>query len=175
MRPDLSAWSKAIGNGYAIAAVVGADSLREAASRVFLTGSFWTGAVAMAAAIATISMMRTTNAFHDMTIAGERFRTGIMAQIGALRHGTADYSGPVTMPYVTFGGDVDHGIAATFSRICLREGLYLHPRHNWFLSAAHDDDVIASALAATAVAFTEIDPLLGQSASRPTIEEGSRS
>jgi glutamate-1-semialdehyde 2,1-aminomutase len=175
VRPDLSAWSKAIGNGYAIAAVVGADSLREAASRVFLTGSFWTGAVAMAAAIATIETMRTTSAHRDMVAAGERFRAGITAQIGGLTYGTAHYSGPVTMPYVTFGGDGDHAIASTFSRICLREGLYLHPRHNWFLSAAHDDDVIDRALAATAVAFGEIDPLLDQSATRPTIEEGSRS
>jgi glutamate-1-semialdehyde 2,1-aminomutase len=173
VRPDLSAWSKAIGNGYAIAAVVGSDSLRDAASRVFLTGSFWTGAVAMAAAIATITTMRTTTAFGDMTAAGERLRVGITAQIGELAHGTAAYSGPVTMPYVTFGGDVDHYIASAFSRVCLREGLFLHPRHNWFLSAAHDDDVIDRALAATAVAFAEIDPLLDRSPTRTTTEERS--
>jgi glutamate-1-semialdehyde 2,1-aminomutase len=173
VRPDLSAWSKAIGNGYAIAAVVGIDSLRDAASRVFLTGSFWTGAVAMAAAIATITTMRTTSAFADMTAAGERLRAGITAQIGELAHGTAAYSGPVTMPYVTFGGDDDHAIVSAFSRVCLREGLFLHPRHNWFLSAAHDDDVIDRALSATAVAFSEIDPLLDQSSAPATTEERS--
>ena len=117
----------------------------------------------MAAAIATITTMRTTSAFADMTAAGERFRAGITAQIGELAHGTASYSGPVTMPYVTFGGDDDHAIVSAFSRVCLREGLFLHPRHNWFLSAAHDDDVIDRALSATAVAFSEIDPLLDQS------------
>ncbi len=171
VRPDLSAWSKAIGNGHAIAAVVGADSLRDAASRVFLTGSFWTGAVAMAAAIATIDTLRTTSAHRDMVAAGERLRTGIEAQIQALTHGTARYSGPVVMPYVTFDGDVDHSIATSFSRVCLREGLYLHPRHNWFLSAAHDDSVVDSALAATAVAFEEIDPLLGEVDPSPSTEE----
>jgi glutamate-1-semialdehyde 2,1-aminomutase len=175
VNPDLSAWSKAIGNGYAIAAVVGTDSLRDAASRVFLTGSFWTGAVSMAAAIATIETMRTTSAYRDMVAAGERFRAGITGQIDALTHGSAHYSGPVTMPYVTFGGDVDHSIASTFSRICLREGLYLHPRHNWFLSAAHDDDVIDRALAATATAFGEIDSVLDHSVIRPSIEQESRS
>jgi glutamate-1-semialdehyde 2,1-aminomutase len=175
VNPDLSAWSKAIGNGYAIAAVVGADRLRAAASRVFLTGSFWTGAVAMAAAIATIETMRTTAAHQDMLAAGERFRAGITSQIGALTHGSAHYSGPVTMPYITFVGDVDHSIASTFARICLREGLYLHPRHNWFLSAAHHDDVIDRALAATATAFSEIDPLLDRSLTCPPIEEERRS
>lgn len=175
VKPDLSAWSKAIANGYAIAAVVGVDSLREAASRVFLTGSFWTGAVSMAAAIATIQAMRTTAAHQDMVTAGERFKTGVLAQIDALAHGSASYSGPVTMPYVVFDGDTDHQIASTFSRVCLREGLYLHPRHNWFLSAAHDDDVIDRALMATAIAFAEIDPLLDLSDVRTSTEEGIRS
>jgi glutamate-1-semialdehyde aminotransferase len=87
-------------------------------------------------------------------------------------HGTAAYSGPVTMPYVTFGDD-DHAIVSAFSRVCLREGLFLHPRHNWFLSAAHDDDVIDRALSATAVAFSEIDPLREQSSTRTTTEERS--
>ena len=53
VRPDLSAWSKAIANGYALAAVTGNDRFRDAATKVFVTGSFWCGTVAMAAARAT--------------------------------------------------------------------------------------------------------------------------
>ncbi len=61
VRPDLCAWSKAIGNGYALAAVTGNDRFREAATRVFLTGSFWCGTVAMAAARATLRIARDTD------------------------------------------------------------------------------------------------------------------
>jgi glutamate-1-semialdehyde 2,1-aminomutase len=171
VKPDLSAWSKAIGNGYAIAAIVGIEALRDAASRVFLTGSFWTAAVPMAAAIATIETVRTTSAHRDMVAAGERFRAGIIAQIDDLTGGRAHYTGPVTMPYVTFDGDVDHVIASVFATVCLRDGLYLHPRHNWFLSSAHDDDVIDKALAATAAAFEEIAAPLTEFASPSTEKE----
>ena len=52
--PDLSAWSKAIANGYALAAVTGNDRFRDGAQKIFVTGSFWFSAVAMAASIATI-------------------------------------------------------------------------------------------------------------------------
>ena len=52
VRPDLSAWSKSIANGYALAAVTGVDALREAATRIYTTGSFWSGGVAMAAGLA---------------------------------------------------------------------------------------------------------------------------
>src|SRR5258708_17479543 len=49
VRPDLAAWSKAIANGYALAAVTGNDKFREAATKVFVTGSVWCGTVAVAA------------------------------------------------------------------------------------------------------------------------------
>src|SRR3546814_17749799 len=45
VRPDLAAWSKAIANGYPLAAVTGGDRWREAAQTIFVTGSFWCGAV----------------------------------------------------------------------------------------------------------------------------------
>ena len=50
VQPDLSAWSKAIANGHALAAVTGNDRYREAASKLYVTGSFWCSAVPMAAA-----------------------------------------------------------------------------------------------------------------------------
>jgi glutamate-1-semialdehyde 2,1-aminomutase len=170
VKPDLSTWSKAIGNGYPLAAIAGSDALREAASDVFLTGSFWTGAVAMAAAIATITTMRETSAYQDMVAAGERFRTGVEDQIASITAGRARFSGPVTMPYVVFDGDTDHAVASAFSTSCLADGLYLHPKHNWFLSSSHDDAVIDRALAATASAFQTIVPLL-ESASHSTHEK----
>ncbi|MCW3063861.1 MAG: class aminotransferase [Solirubrobacterales bacterium] len=157
VRPDLSAWSKALGNGYPIAAVVGADGLREAAERVFLTGSFWTGAVPMAAAIATIQTLRSTPAFDRMVAAGERFRTGILEQLDRLEHVRGTYTGPVTMPYLSFDDDPEHDWISEFSKVCLRHGLYLHPKHNWFLSAAHDEESIDVALTATAHAFAHVD------------------
>lgn len=54
VRPDLSAFSKAIANGHPLAAVTGNDRFREAAQQVYVTGSFWCAATPMAAAIATI-------------------------------------------------------------------------------------------------------------------------
>jgi glutamate-1-semialdehyde 2,1-aminomutase len=157
IRPDLSAWSKALANGYPIAAVLGADGLRSAAENVFLTGSFWTSAVPMAAALKTIEVLRTTSAFERMVAAGDRFAAGIRGQIAELQNVSAAYTGPVTMPYVVFADDADHERISQFAVVCLRHGLYLHPKHNWFLSAAHDDDAIDRALSATAYAFAEVD------------------
>ena len=55
--PDISCYSKAMGNGYAISATVGRSALRQAAGKVYLSGSFWNGAVSMAAALATLKVI----------------------------------------------------------------------------------------------------------------------
>jgi glutamate-1-semialdehyde 2,1-aminomutase len=44
------------------------------------------------------------------------------------------------MPNLAFPGDVEFAKAATFSAAMLDRGVIVHPRHNWFLSAAHTDD-----------------------------------
>ena len=64
--PDLSAWSKAIANGYAISAVLGNDRFRKAATQVFSTGSFWFSAVSMAAALATLEALAEEDAIETM-------------------------------------------------------------------------------------------------------------
>ncbi|QKD06036.1 aminotransferase class III-fold pyridoxal phosphate-dependent enzyme [Mesorhizobium loti] len=136
VRPDLSAFSKAIANGYPLAAITGTDRFREAATKVYVTGSFWYGAVAMAAAIATIKTLRDTNAIASMNAAGERLRTGLDA--AAKKHGLSlRQTGPVSMPMVLFDGDAEFRKADAFCSAALREGAYFHPRHNMFLSAAH--------------------------------------
>ncbi len=77
VRPDLCAWSKAIANGYALAAVTGNDRYREAATKVFVTGSFWCGTVAMAAARATLRIARETDVAGHVRAMGLRLRDGL--------------------------------------------------------------------------------------------------
>ncbi|MFD1985181.1 aminotransferase class III-fold pyridoxal phosphate-dependent enzyme [Mesorhizobium newzealandense] len=145
--PDLSAFSKAIANGYPLAAITGTDRFREAATKVYVTGSFWYGAVAMAAAIATIKTLRDTNAISQMTTAGDRLRSGLGA--AAKKHGLSlRQTGPVSMPMVLFDGDAEFRKADAFCSAALREGAYFHPRHNMFLSAAHTAGDIDLALRA---------------------------
>lgn len=153
VRPDLSAWSKAIANGHALAAVSGGNGLREAASRVYATGSFWSGAVAMAAALATLDVLdRAGDHVARLRQVGQRLRDGLARQ--AERHGLRiRQSGPPQMPLVLFDDDADFAKGLLFTAEALRGGIYLHPRHNMFLSLAHGDDDIDRALQATDEAF----------------------
>jgi len=145
---DLSAWSKAIANGYPLAAVLGSGAFRDAAASIFVTGSFWFSAVAMAAAAATVGALREENAIEAMAARGTELREGIIAQAAA-RDLDIRYTGPAPMPYLSFAGDRNHELASVFAAAAVRAGVYLHPRHNWFVSAAMTEADLATALAAT--------------------------
>jgi glutamate-1-semialdehyde 2,1-aminomutase len=166
VRPDLSAFSKAIANGYPLAAVVGRDALREGAERVFATGSFWFAAVPMAAALATLETLEREHGIARMVEAGTRLRDGLAAQARA--HGLRiTQTGPVQLPFLTFAGDVAAGTfdrANAFTGEAARRGVWLHPWHNWFLSAAHTEDEVRRALERTDGAFAAVRARFGADA-----------
>jgi len=153
--PDLSAWSKAIANGHPLAAVLGSGAFADAAASIFVTGSFWFSAAAMAAAIATIGALRDESAIEAMDRTGTCLRAGILQQ-AADRGIAINYTGPAVMPYLTFAGDRGHELASTFAAAAVQAGAYLHPRHNWFISAAMTEADLASALAATDAGFAAV-------------------
>jgi glutamate-1-semialdehyde 2,1-aminomutase len=138
VNPDISAWSKAIANGYPIAAILGSAPYAEAASRLFVTGSFWFQAVPMAAAIATIRALREEDAVARMERIGNRLRDEFedLARDAGVE---ICQTGPVQMPNLSFPGDSEFAKARAFSAAMLERGVIVHPRHNWFLSAAHSD------------------------------------
>jgi glutamate-1-semialdehyde 2,1-aminomutase len=152
VQPDLSAWSKAIANGHALAAVTGNERYRDAAAKLFVTGSFWCGAVPMAAALATLDALEQGDGPARMRAAGQRLRDGLAAQAAAVGLGIRQ-SGPPQMPTLLFDDDPESTQGYRFCQEALKRGVYLHPRHNMFLSMAHSDADIDEALQATAQAF----------------------
>ncbi len=155
VRPDLAAWSKAIANGHPLAAVTGAERYREAATQVFTTGSFWCGAVPMAAALATLAELRRVDGPAHMAAMGQRLRDGLAER--ARHHGLRiDQSGPVQMPTLLFEDDPEHARGEAFCAQALRHGAYLHPRHNMFLSCAHEAADIDLVLEAADAGFRHV-------------------
>jgi glutamate-1-semialdehyde 2,1-aminomutase len=156
VRPDLSSFSKAIANGHALSAVTGTDRFREAAHKVFVTGSFWYSGGPMAAAVATLDELVRIDGPSVMRRAGQRLRDGLTEQ--ATRHGfELNQSGPPVMPLVQFvGDDAAVSLGDAFCGEALRRGVYMHHKHNMFIGTAHTDAEIDCALDATDGAFAAL-------------------
>lgn len=138
-RPDLSCYCKAIANGYAISAVVGSDTLKDAAAAVFQTGSFWFSAGPMAAALACLQELVRIDAPAVIQRTGQKWLDGL-SEVAASHGVELKATGMPSMPYLR----IDHEQGEAFHQLvcgeCVRRGLFLTSHHNLFVSAAHTDE-----------------------------------
>ena len=160
LRPDLICYSKAVANGYALSVGLGREELREAASQIYLTGSFFFAAVSMAAAIATVNALRDEGGIEKMKAAGTRFREGLDQQASSLGIAITQ-SGPPAIPFLTFDADEHFERSQVWAGECARRGVFVAPYHNWFLCAAHSAADIDEALARTEGAFKVVKDKFG--------------
>jgi len=72
--PDLATYAKAISNGYAMGAVVGRRAVMEVVGEMFVSSTYWSDAVGLAAALATIRELRQRDAFAQIAAFGARFQ-----------------------------------------------------------------------------------------------------
>ena len=83
-----------------------------------------------------------------MEILGNMLRDGIREQARQLGINVCQ-TGPVQMPQILFHEDPEFRLGNLFCITALKHGVYLHPWHNMFLSAAHSETDIELALTAT--------------------------
>jgi glutamate-1-semialdehyde 2,1-aminomutase len=160
VKPDLSAWSKSLANGYPLAGLLGTAPLGEAAAAVTATGSFWYAAAPMAAALTTIRLLKEGDGIGRMRASGIRLQEGLRAQAQA--HDMAvRVTGPPQMPLMLFADDPEFARSLAWSGACAAHGVYLHPVHNWFLGTAHDEATIDEVLERTDAAFDVVRERFG--------------
>jgi glutamate-1-semialdehyde 2,1-aminomutase len=154
-QPDLACYCKALGNGYNISATLGREYLRVAATKVFLTGSYWNDAVSMAASLACLREMQVADLPSHLDKLGQKLIHGLRQ--AALEHGfKMRFSGPPAMPFMRFAGEKNFFQLQKFCALAAAEGVFLHPHHNWFLCAAHTAIDIDHAIEAATRAFARL-------------------
>lgn len=154
--PDMVVYSKAVANGYPLSAMLGAEHLRKAASEVFVTGTFFTQAVPIAAALATVDEIIRRDAIGHMKRVGRRLCDGLAERASAVGL-EVSLSGPPSIPFMSFVAD--QGSLARSRMFCAeaaRRGAFFHPAHNWFVSAAHQDADIDQALDAAEAGLASV-------------------
>ena len=91
--PDIATFGKTLGNGYAITAVIGRESVMQAAQSTFISSTFWTERIGPTAALAALAAMREENAPERVHQIGEHvqstwheiaYRNGVQIITGGL-------------------------------------------------------------------------------------------
>jgi glutamate-1-semialdehyde 2,1-aminomutase len=155
--PDLTTLSKALGNGWPVAAVIGARAVMEHGAGMHYSGTYHGDTCGVAAALATLELVDSLRVAEHVDRLGGRLIEGLNDL--AHGHGAAAeaYGEPMPcMPFLRFSHP-DEAIRArtraTFYREVFERGVLLHPRHLWFISHAHREQDIERVLGACDDAF----------------------
>ncbi len=74
VEPDIAWFGKAMGNGYAITAIIGKESVMDSAQDSFISSTFWTERIGPAAAVKTLEEMEKIKSWEIITNIGKKIR-----------------------------------------------------------------------------------------------------
>jgi glutamate-1-semialdehyde aminotransferase len=139
--PDLICVSKALSSGFPIAAVLGPRDVMRAGSGMHYSATFHGETTAMAAALATLRAIADTGMQAHADKLGRRLIDGLNAIARDCDLPAEAYGEPLpAMPFLRFthpDRQRNEALSASFYSEVIARGILLHPRHMWFLSAAH--------------------------------------
>ncbi len=72
--PDLCMFGKALGNGYAITAVIGKEAIMQSAQDTFISSTFWTERIGPTAGLATLNEMGKLDSWEIITSIGKNIK-----------------------------------------------------------------------------------------------------
>jgi len=76
VNPDMAVFSKALGNGYPIGAIIGRAHIMESAQKSFISSTMWTERVGPVAALATIKKFKALRVHRHLMIIGQLVQEG---------------------------------------------------------------------------------------------------
>ncbi len=121
VEPDIAVFSKALGNGYASAAVIGKAGVMEAAQNTFISSTNWTERIGPAAAIATVEKHRRLDAGKHLVAVGTRIQDG-WRRLSDKHEIPVHISGIPPLSHFSFEWSEPMATKALFVRLMLERG-----------------------------------------------------
>jgi glutamate-1-semialdehyde aminotransferase len=141
--PDLTVLGKGMANGYAISVVTGKkDVMMAAASKLFISSTFFPNSDGYIAALKTIEIMERENVLSNIWEKGERLLKKIQGIIDKYDVG-AELTGVAPMFFITFKkdeADTQRGRRDDFYTQLIRKGFFFTPHHHAYISYRHTEE-----------------------------------
>ncbi len=74
--PDMAMFGKAIGNGFALTAIIGRKVIMEATQNTFISSTFWTERIGSVASLKTLEIMERIESWEFITTQGKKIKKG---------------------------------------------------------------------------------------------------
>lgn len=153
LQPDIAVFSKALGNGYPIGAIIGKGTIMQAAQRSFISSTCWTERTGPAAAVATLRKHRELQVGKHLIAIGERVQSGWRALFA--KHGLpAHVRGIPPLSHFSFDHSLAQSLKALFVQLMLERGFLAS--NSFYAMYAHQTSQVDSYLAAADATLAEI-------------------
>tara|TARA_Y100001968_G_C19446890_1_gene765885 strand:+ start:1734 stop:3773 length:2040 start_codon:yes stop_codon:yes gene_type:complete len=139
VQPDLAIYGKAMGNGYAITAVVGKEEIMEAAQSTFISSTFWTERIGPTAALKTLELMEKLKSWELITQKGKRIKDE-WKRIAKKNDLDIDITGISPLPVFNFKSNNKLAYKTFITQEMLKKG-YL-AANSVYVCIWHDDQII---------------------------------
>lgn len=153
VQPDMAVYSKAIANGFPLAAVLGVDSVMQAAQESFISSTMWTDGVGPAAALATIRKLQQHDVPTHVASIGETFREK-MLEAARRRVVAIEFSGPPALTAMAFDHPESAALQTRFTVGMLQRGYLMGA--GFYPSFAHRAGHIDACVEAADEVFAEL-------------------
>lgn len=153
VEPDIAVFSKALGNGYPIGAVIGKKQFMNAAQESFISSTNWTSSVGLAAAIATIKKYKKYQVEKYLVDIGKKVQEG-WARLAEKNNLKIQVSGTYAIGHFDFEYDKPLVLKTFFTQEMLTFGFLA--TNAFYCSFAHKDKHVDAYLKAVDQVFAKI-------------------
>ncbi len=144
--PDISAFGKAMANGYSISTVTGkAEIMQKGEKEVFISSTFFPNSTGYVAALKTIEILERDNVLETVWERGKYLYDGIQQALDHYRDVGAELSGIAPMMFITFKKDAAKTYKAKrtdFYTQLIRRKVFLQPYHHGYVCYRHTQEDI---------------------------------
>ena len=170
VEPDIAVFAKAMTNGYPLSAVIGIKDIMKAAQDSFISSTFWTERIGLAAALKAIECYQKYNVEETLNDIGNKIRNG-WKEISERLNVRIHISGIVPLSHFEF--EYEHPLAykTYFTQEMLKHGFLAST--GIYASFSHSDNVAAKYLDACEKVFQQIACIHQQGKSIETQLDGA--
>jgi glutamate-1-semialdehyde 2,1-aminomutase len=151
--PDLAVFSKALGNGYPMAAIIGKSEIMEAAQSTFISSTNWTERIGPVAAIATIKKHKEHNVGNHLMAMGKIVQNG-WKDLSKKHFIPLEVTGIPPLSHFSFSIEESLEVRALFIQLMLAEGFLA--TNIFYPMYAHTEHEVNAYLEAVDLVFGEI-------------------
>ena len=137
VNPDMAIFGKAIGNGYALTAIIGKKEIMENSLSTFISSTFWTERIGSVASLKTLEIMKREKTWNYITNLGKKIKKG-WKEVATNNNINIKISGLNALPLFTFDSKCHLEYKTYLSQEMLKKGLLAS--NTIYVSTAHDEN-----------------------------------